>query len=112
MCAGIHVLLIKVADAALDVSPWLAYPVLLAGVILAGALTGAAFPLSARAHLALGGETARSGGVIQAADHLGGALGAALIGSLLIPLMGIWGAMLVPAAAALLAALFLSLRAG
>jgi len=91
--------------------PPVAAGVLVFGVALAGLLTGAAFPLAAAVHLESGpGATARSAGAMQAADHLGGALGAAAIGSLLIPVLGVGSALWVIAAWSLAGAIVLVRR--
>jgi len=91
--------------------PPVAAGLLVCGAALAGLLTGAAFPLAAAVHLESGsGATARSAGVMQAADHLGGALGAAAIGSLLIPVLGVGSALWVIAAWSLAGALVLIRR--
>jgi spermidine synthase len=69
-----------------------------------GLATGGGYPLGV--HLAqrdLGGVVA-SGGVTQAADNLGGALGGLVTGALMVPLLGVGGTARVLAALALLAA--------
>ena len=54
-----------------------------------GLLTGTGFPLGVRlAHAELG-EAASTGGVSEAADSLGGAVGGLITGALLIPLLGV-----------------------
>jgi spermidine synthase len=55
----------------------------------AGLLTGVGFPLGLHlAHLDTQ-DVLRSSGLIEAADHLGGALGGLLTGALLVPILGI-----------------------
>lgn len=56
---------------------------------LAGLLTGTGFPLSV--HLAQRdlGEVLWSGGIAQAADNFGGALGGLVTGALMVPLLGV-----------------------
>ena len=109
LSAGGHLLVIRGAYLTAHVSTPGAHLMLLFGVALAGALTGAAFPLATATHVANGGTSARSAGIIDAADHLGGAIGAGLLGSLLIPLLGLPGASAVLAAATGSAALLLFL---
>lgn len=60
------------------------------GLALAvGLLTGSGFPLGVQlAHLDLG-EVVQSGGIAQAADNLGGALGGLVTGALMVPLLGV-----------------------
>ncbi|MEA3275694.1 MAG: 4Fe-4S binding protein, partial [Pseudomonadota bacterium] len=54
-----------------------------------GLLTGTGFPLGVRlAHQDLG-EIVQSGGITQAADNLGGALGGLITGALMVPLLGV-----------------------
>ncbi|RMG35731.1 MAG: hypothetical protein D6720_06485, partial [Gammaproteobacteria bacterium] len=58
---------------------------------LYGLLTGAGFPLGVRLAQHELQEAAPTGGVSEAADSLGGALGGLLTGSLLVPLLGVTG---------------------
>ncbi len=58
---------------------------------LYGLLTGAGFPLSVRLAQAELDEAAPTGGVSEAADSLGGAVGGLITGALLIPLLGMAG---------------------
>jgi len=62
------------------------YPAL---ALLVGLLTGTGFPLGV--HLAHRdfGDVVRSGGVAQAADNLGGAVGGLVAGALMVPLLGV-----------------------
>ena len=69
------------------------------GMLVLGAATGASFPLAVRLH---GAEAGRSAGTIDAADHMGAAVGALLGGALLLPLFGIAGTLLLVAAVKLL----------
>lgn len=54
-----------------------------------GFLTGAEFPLAARASLASGRESGTVAGALDAADHVGGLVGAACAGLLLVPALGV-----------------------
>ncbi|MCP4042751.1 MAG: 4Fe-4S binding protein, partial [Gammaproteobacteria bacterium] len=56
---------------------------------LAGLLTGMGFPLGVRLAHPDGNDVLRTSGIIEAADHLGGALGGLLTGALLVPTLGI-----------------------
>jgi len=67
-------------------APTLATPILGAAALVASILTGAAFPLGIR--LSRGLE-ARTGAALYALDLVGGAVGAALISILLVPLTGL-----------------------
>jgi predicted membrane-bound spermidine synthase/Na+-translocating ferredoxin:NAD+ oxidoreductase RnfG subunit len=58
---------------------------------LFGLLTGAGFPLGVRLAQADLGGAAPTGGLSEAADSLGGALGGLLTGALLVPLLGVSG---------------------
>ncbi len=76
------------------------------GVALAvGALTGSGFPLAVDlAHRDLG-EIVQSGGIAQAADNLGGAIGGLITGALMVPILGVEGTCRILAAAAVLSLL-------
>ncbi|MFZ5864811.1 MAG: fused MFS/spermidine synthase [Thermodesulfobacteriota bacterium] len=63
--------------------------------LVSGILTGGVFPLAASAHLRLTGDPGQTSGHIDAADHYGAAIGGALSGTLLVPLLGIGNACLV-----------------
>jgi predicted membrane-bound spermidine synthase len=52
-----------------------------------GVLTGVGFPLGV--HLAHAEDVLRTSGFVEAADHVGGALGGLLTGALLVPILGI-----------------------
>ncbi|MBF0310682.1 MAG: 4Fe-4S binding protein [Magnetococcales bacterium] len=82
----------------------LLFPLLCAGV---GLLTGILFPLGVA--LAQDRNALQASGVVEAADHLGGAVGGLLVGSLLLPLLGMAGAGLVMASITGFAALALAL---
>jgi hypothetical protein len=70
---------------------------------MVGLLTGTGFPLGVHlAHRDLG-EVLRSGGIAQAADNLGGAVGGLVTGALMIPLLGVEETCLVLAVLALVA---------
>jgi spermidine synthase len=64
-------------------------------VLVSGILTGGVFPLAASAHLRLTGNAGQTSGLVDAADHYGAAVGGALTGTLLVPLLGIGNACLV-----------------
>ena len=55
--------------------------------LITGISTGTGFPLGVR--LAERGDTLRTGGLVQVADNLGGALGGFLTGALLVPVLGV-----------------------
>ncbi len=54
-----------------------------------GFLAGIQFPLAGRLYLEHRREVARAAGQVDGADHLGAAVGALVVGSLLVPLLGI-----------------------
>lgn len=56
-----------------------------------GTLIGSIFPLSLNLYLGKQGKTGKSAGIIDGADHLGGAIGAFFSGSIFLPLLGISG---------------------
>lgn len=60
-----------------------------AAMFLAGGVTGAYFPLSARRLLESGQDAVNSGGFLETADHLGAALGGLVTGLVLLPFLGI-----------------------
>ena len=71
--------------------------------LLVGLLTGAGFPLGVHlAHRDLG-SVLGSGGIAQAADNLGGALGGLITGALMVPLLGVGATCRVLAALTLIA---------
>ncbi len=71
--------------------------------LLVGLLTGTGFPLGVHlAHEDLG-DVVQSGGIAQAADNLGGAVGGLVTGALMVPLLGVEGTCLVLAMLALVA---------
>jgi predicted membrane-bound spermidine synthase len=61
---------------------------------LFGFLTGASFPLAFYLHIGLGRDLTRAAGEIDSADHVGGVLGALLMGSLVVPVMGVRSAII------------------
>jgi len=67
-------------------------------VAIGGLLTGLEFPIAGKAYLATGAGAGISAGMVDSADHMGAAAGAAVAGVLLVPLLGI------PAACAVFAA--------
>ncbi len=75
----------------------------LALVCAAGVLTGAGFPLGVQLAHQQHGDVIRTSGLVEAADHLGGAVGGILAGAVLVPLLGIAGSSRLLAFAALLA---------
>ncbi len=54
-----------------------------------GCLAGIQFPLAGQLYLDVNATVPRAAGLVDSADHLGAALGALLVGSLLIPLLGV-----------------------
>ena len=56
-----------------------------------GLLTGAAFPLANRLYADAGGSLGVASAVTDASDHLGAALGALLVGVVLLPVLGVDG---------------------
>ncbi len=84
----------------------------LLGLVFAGGLlTGVGFPFGVAIYRASAGETSRSVGWIEAADHIGGALGGLLAGALLAPLLGVQSTALA-VAAVLCGGTVLAFRAG
>lgn len=75
--------------------PWLIESSIFLLVLLSAILTGAVFPLVASRHLELVGNAGESSGFTDAADHYGAAAGAAITGTLLVPLLGMNDACLV-----------------
>jgi len=87
---------------------------ILAVMVAAGVLTGAMFPLASRLHLAARelrteghserpsqSQIGRTAGLVDAADHAGGCLGALATGVILVPILGIGQTSLIIAALAL-----------
>jgi len=74
-----------------DLDGWLQEAAYLGISCLYGLLTGAGFPLGVRLTQAELGGAAPTGGVSEAADSLGGAVGGLITGALLIPLLGMAG---------------------
>ncbi len=72
-------------------------------VAAAGLLTGAGFPLGVQLAHQQHGDVVRTSGLVEAADHLGGAVGGILAGAFLVPLLGIAGTSRLLAFAALFA---------
>lgn len=58
--------------------------------ILTGFAVGMMFPLSLHIYLILGGKTGKSAGIVNAYDHLGAAVGALFVGTLFLPLLGVF----------------------
>ncbi|MCA1961532.1 MAG: fused MFS/spermidine synthase [Desulfomonile sp.] len=83
--------------------PWMIESAIFGLVLISAVLTGAAFPLVASKRLELAGSAGESSGWTEAADHYGAAAGAAITGTLMVPLLGMSDACLVlaitPAAA-------------
>jgi spermidine synthase len=65
-----------------------AFYLMIAGL---GLLTGAAFPLANRLYADAGGSLGVASAVTDASDHLGAALGALLVGVVLLPVLGVDG---------------------
>jgi spermidine synthase len=63
--------------------------VIFAETMLIGFVIGFLFPLSVHLYLGKGERTGGTAGVIDAFDHMGGAVGAFFIGSLFLPVLGI-----------------------
>jgi len=74
-------------------------------VAVTGVLGGLVFPLAASVALAGDESTGRAAGAIDAADHVGGCLGALATGLVLVPVFGVSGACLAVAAMKSLSAL-------
>ena len=74
-----------------ELDGWLQEAAYLGISCLYGLLTGAGFPLGVRLTQAELGGAAPTGGVTEAADSLGGAVGGLITGALLIPLLGMAG---------------------
>ncbi|MEW6140558.1 MAG: fused MFS/spermidine synthase [Thermodesulfobacteriota bacterium] len=72
-----------------DRACWLIETAVFGMVFVSGILTGVAFPLVASRHLKMTGDSGVTSGWTDAADHFGAALGAAVTGTLLVPLLGI-----------------------
>jgi hypothetical protein len=85
---GMLILAMPAAMSALSFSPY----AFLGLAATAGLVTGAAFPLAARASLAHAADAGAVAGILEAADHLGAVLGAVCVGLLLVPAVGLAGA--------------------
>jgi predicted membrane-bound spermidine synthase len=57
-------------------------------VVIAGAITGAEFPIANAVFMRAGGRIGTSAALTECTDHLGAALGAFLTGVLLLPILG------------------------
>ena len=77
-------------------------------VAVVGVLGGLVFPLAASVRLGEGTSTARAAAAVDAADHVGGSLGALATGVALVPILGITGTCLAVAAMKALSALFVT----
>ncbi len=64
-------------------------------VVITGILTGTEFPISSKLHLHRKEKMGMTAGVIDSADHVGGFIGAILVGVLFVPLFGILGSCLI-----------------
>ncbi len=71
--------------------PWWQDAAFLACALALGGLTGAGFPLAVALTRDGRTEIAKRGGLAQAADNLGGAVGALVAGGLMVPLLGVDG---------------------
>jgi predicted membrane-bound spermidine synthase len=94
-CGG----LTRCVEAVAGCEPWFIEAVIYALVFMSGLLTGAGFPLIAARHLEIAANPGVSSGWTDAADHVGAAVGAALTGALLVPLLGMERACMVLAVA-------------
>ncbi|MBN2490684.1 MAG: 4Fe-4S binding protein, partial [Planctomycetes bacterium] len=81
----VHLVFFAAAVATIPDAPLAAWGAL---VPLAGALTGAYFPLAAHRLRAAGRDDATAGAALETADHFGAAAGAVLTGLVLLPLFG------------------------
>jgi spermidine synthase len=63
--------------------------IVFAAVILIGFAVGFVFPLSIHLYLGKDENTGKTAGIIDAFDHIGAAVGALFIGTLLLPVMGV-----------------------
>jgi len=66
-----------------------------AAFVFCGLCSGAYFPLAARELAECGFEPARSGGKLEAADHIGACLGSVLTGLAFIPVLGSVGSLVI-----------------
>jgi spermidine synthase len=90
VAGGLLALPAAMAHLGADASSWQEV-VYLSLALMVGLLTGTAFPLGFHlAHADLG-EIVHSGGIAQAADNLGGAVGGLIAGALMVPLLGVEG---------------------
>lgn len=71
---------------------WFALPLLFLQILAAGVLTGLYFPLAARLYAGGGGTIITTASRMDAMDHLGALAGAGLTGAVLMPALGISGA--------------------
>jgi len=58
-------------------------------LLIAGFLTGSAFPAASKVYLLASGDLGKTAGIIDSADHLGAFLSALLTGVLFVPILGI-----------------------
>lgn len=72
-------------------SGWPAWAAISTLLLLAGVTTGAQFAVASSLYLHLAGDVRVAAAAVDAADHLGAALGALATGVLLVPLLGLSG---------------------
>jgi len=63
--------------------------IIFSGTMLIGAVVGMVFPLSIHIYLGKQEKTGKTAGIVDAFDHMGAAVGAFFIGTLLLPVIGI-----------------------
>ncbi|MBI2839912.1 MAG: hypothetical protein HYX75_16480 [Acidobacteria bacterium] len=78
-------------------SGWPAWAAIATLLLLAGVTTGAQFAAASSLYQHLAGDVRVAAGAVDAADHLGAALGALATGVLLVPLLGLAGTALIVA---------------
>ncbi|GJQ58356.1 MAG: hypothetical protein D8M57_05965 [Candidatus Scalindua sp. AMX11] len=76
-------------------------------VVITGILTGVEFPISSKLHFLQRDKVETTAGAIDSADHVGGFVGALLVGVLFVPLFGILGSCLIVMALKLVSTLLL-----
>jgi spermidine synthase len=72
-----------------EMGPLLMEPFFYSLVMVGGLLTGAEFPLGVRLYFTTGAGEGRTGGIVDALDHMGATVGSLLTGVFLVPLLGI-----------------------
>ncbi len=74
-------------------------------VVFVGLVTGAIFPLAGKGILSSGSPIGKTAGFVDAADHIGACIGAILVSTFLVPVIGIKGSVFVVASFNILAIL-------